>query len=112
VLGHNAVADAEPQTGATLIPSGGEKRVEQLANMLGWNPGAVIGKRNPDEAFYLLSLYAELAPVVGFNHGVLGIQYDVQKDLLNLVRVNCNPGQVGGKLNRNLNIACFQFLSP
>ena len=72
MLGHNAVADTKPQAGATLFPSGGEKGVKNFIKLVGWNAGTIIAERNPDIAFYLLSLDAELPSTICLSYYLLG----------------------------------------
>ncbi len=111
MFGHDAVADAESQAGAAGFPPGGEKGVEELAEVFGWNPGAIISKRNSDIAFRLLSFDAEFASLFCLYHSLLSVQNDVQENLLNLIKIDHYLGEAGDEVGYNFNIARFQFVS-
>ncbi len=73
MLGYNTMTDTKPQASSPRFPSGGEKGVEELAEVFGWNPGAIISKRNPDKVLPLLSFDGELSPTACLSHDLLSI---------------------------------------
>jgi hypothetical protein len=83
-----AVTDAQAEPGTFTNIFGGEERVKEVPQVFFGNPGPIVGEGD----FYLapnpFRSDGEFTSSVGFNHEILGIDNDVQKDLLQLKAVS------------------------
>ena len=93
VILDNAVADAQPETGALAFGFRGEKRIGHLVDHRGRDPTAVIFKANPHKRMTLggyrsdddFQFFALVGICKFFVKGMPGIADDVHEDLLDFV---------------------------
>ena len=88
----DSVADAQAETGSLANFFGGEERIENAGR--DGRCLAVVGERNFDRVSGLGGHDLDAAGTADFAHRVIGIVQDVEEDLLQLVRVTQNVGEV------------------
>ena len=101
----DAVADRQPQPGPLPDPLGGEERIEDLLQMIGLDAGAVVLDADPDTRGRPAGRDAQHALAVRLGHRLLGVDDDVQDDLLQLVRIGQGLRQVLREIGLHLDVA-------
>ena len=88
---HDAVADAEPESSAFAHVLGGVERIEDALRI--FNASAVVSELRANVSAHATDANLKLAGAPGFKNGVNRVVDDVQKDLLDLMRVGDNQGR-------------------
>ncbi len=104
------VRDTQAQSCSLTHLLGGEEGVKQVPQIFFSNPGAIIGKGSPNNIPYPFCSNSESASPVRFNHKMLGIDDDVDKDLLQLKTVCHDFRQVRGKVSIDLDVVYLLFI--
>src|SRR5207245_10184519 len=104
----DAVADRESQAGAATCGFGGEEGVEDAREIFALDAEARVGDFDFDVAVIRGAAHFEHA---AGRHGVLGIQEEVQEDLLQAIGRSQNAGQIVSEILDNLNVGGAEGMS-
>ncbi len=110
MLLQNAVANAEAEAGAFADLFGGEERVENLIRM--GDSVAVVAERNFDRVARLGRHDLDARGTADFVHGIVGIVQNVEKDLLQLVRVAHHLGQSLVEMFHDIDAVAVEVIGP
>src|SRR5579864_6099772 len=93
---YDAIADAQPEAGPFSNALSGVKRIEDALGIL--DSSAVVGELRANVSTFRTDTNLEFAGMPSFENGIDGIVDDIQKYLLDLVRVGDDQGRFGGKI--------------
>src|ERR1700687_4379745 len=99
---YDAVADAQPEAGPFPNALRGVEGIEDALGIL--DSGAVVGALRGNVSTFATDTHPEFAGMTSFENGIDGIVDDIQKHLLDLVRVGDNHCRFGGKIALNADV--------
>src|SRR5580693_6348842 len=85
VLGHNAIADAQAQTGSLAYRLGGVEGIKNARGLL--DAGPTVGKFNKKSGFVRTGGDPYIAVSGAFQNCIDGIVYHIEKNLLQLMGI-------------------------
>ena len=91
VLFHDSIADAQTEAGSLSHLFGGEEGIENFIGM--GNPVTVVAERNFDGISGLRAHDLDAGWAANFVHGIVSVVQDIEKNLLQLMRVADDLGQ-------------------
>ena len=103
MLDHHLVDERQPETHARLL--GGEEGVEDVVSLLGRNARALVAHLEYDALRRgVRPVHAEAHLAAGRTH-LDRVQEQVERDLLQLIRIGPDRGQVGLEMRDQLDLA-------
>src|SRR5271166_1529985 len=110
VLLHNAVTDAQPQSGSLAYALGGIERLEDAMRFL--DAGTRIVEFGVHISVFGVDTHLQGTAASGFQHGVDGVVDDVEKHLLQLVRVRRDRRSRRFEFTLQVNVIHLQVVIP
>ncbi len=109
VIAHDAVGDRETEAGALAGPLGGEEGLEEARQVLGGDPGSVVGDREGDEVALAtvltrgmdVALAGRDLDASALGHRLHGVHDQVHERLLDLVLVGRDQEGIVAELGRD-----------
>ena len=108
----DAVGDGEAQASALADLLGGKEGVEDAAQVLLGQAGAVVAEGETDVAAIDAGTHRKVTLAVGLQHGMLGVGENVEEDLLHLVGIGHGARQLRVQLQVQGDVLQPQIVAP